>query len=78
MDIAEFISNFADEFDDTSAESFSPETEYRKLKEWDSLMALSIIAMVDELLEIRITGSELRNCNTIKELFDTIKLKQNG
>ena len=48
MEINEFIDNLAAQFDDTSADQLKPETEFRKLDEWSSLIALSIIAMADE------------------------------
>ena len=44
----EFIQNFANQFDETDASEFQATTEFRQLDEWSSLMALSIIAMVDE------------------------------
>ena len=72
MDIQEFIDNFAAEFDETPAEAFSPETEYKTLDEWNSLTALSIIAMVDDNYSKTITGANLREHTTIQELFDYV------
>ena len=48
MDLKEFIENFAAEFDETPEVAFAPETDYKSLDEWNSLTALSIIAMVDD------------------------------
>ena len=45
MEIKEFIQNFADQFDDTDASVFTPETKFKELEEWSSLTALSVIAM---------------------------------
>lgn len=72
MDIKEFIDNFAAEFDETPAESFAPETEYKTLDEWDSLTALSIIAMIGEIYNKEINGANLRSCKTIKDLFNFV------
>ena len=69
MTIEEFIDAFADQFDDTPRERFTAETVFKDLGEWDSLNALSVIAMVDEEMEKRITGADIRSCNTIQELF---------
>ena len=73
MNLNEFIAAFAAEFDETPKDVFTPSTVFKDLDEWDSLSSLSIIAMVDEELEKRITGSELRSCNTIEDLFNEIK-----
>ena len=55
---------------------FTKETEFKKLEEWSSLMALSVIAMVDEEYGITIQGEDIRNANTIADLFDNVKAKQ--
>ncbi|MDD2594415.1 MAG: acyl carrier protein [Bacteroidales bacterium] len=70
MTLNEFVTAFAEEFDETPIELFTPTTEFKNLDEWGSLTALSIIAMVDEQLEKRITGADLRNSNTIEDLFN--------
>lgn len=75
MTLENFIEKFAAEFDETPKEMFSPETEYKNLEEWSSLTALSIISMVDEEMEKRITGADIRNCRTIKELFNLAESK---
>lgn len=72
MDIQDFIENFAAEFDETPAEVFAPETEYKTLEEWNSLTALSIIAMVDDNYNKTITGANLRACNTIEDLYNFV------
>jgi len=69
MNINEFVEKVAEQFDDTPIEVFSPETVFKDLEEWSSLTALSIIAMVDEELEKRITGADIRNSNTIEDLY---------
>lgn len=75
MELNEFVKVFAEQFDDTSVEKFKPETRFRELDEWDSLTALSIIAMVDEELEKQITGSDIRSISTIEELFKLVQSK---
>lgn len=72
MNLNEFIAAFAAEFDETPKNMFASDTVYKELEEWDSLASLSIIAMVDEALGKRITGSELRSCSTIEELYNQI------
>lgn len=72
MDLKEFIANFAAEFDETPEEAFAPATEFKTLDEWNSLTALSIIAMVDDNYNKTITGANLRACNTIEDLFNFV------
>ena len=72
MDLQKFIIDFSNEFGETSKSSFTPSTRFKELEEWDSILALSIISMIDENYDIRISGNELRNCNTIQDLFETI------
>ena len=48
MTLDEFVKAFAAEFDDTPEESFKADTNYKELDEWGSLVALSIISMVDD------------------------------
>lgn len=75
MEIKEFISNFADQFDDTEPSVFSSDTKFRELDEWSSLAALSIIAMVDEEYDVQLKGDEMRKAETIADLFEIVKSK---
>lgn len=73
MELQEFVEKFAEQFDETDAKEFKPETEFKKLDEWSSLIALSVIAMVDEECDVTLKGDDIRNSVTIKDLFDVVK-----
>lgn len=75
MELKDFIENFAAQFDDTDASGFKAETVFKELDEWSSLIALSVIAMVDEEYDITIKGDDIRNSNTIEDLFNAVKAK---
>lgn len=75
MELKEFIENFADQFDDTDISELKPETEFKELEEWSSLIALSVIAMVDEEYDVTIKGDDIRNSKTIDDLFTVVKAK---
>lgn len=75
MEIKEFIENFAAQFDETDASDIKAETEFRELDEWSSLIALSVIAMVDEEYDITIKGDDIRNSKTVEDLFNVVKSK---
>ena len=72
MIIGEFIQSFAEQFEETEASEFSPETVFRDNDEWSSLLALSIMAMVDEEYDVQLSANEMRQANTIQELFDIV------
>lgn len=76
MEIKEFIEHFAEQFDDTAAEVFTPETVFKDLDEWTSLMALSIISMVDEEYDVTIGGADIRNAKTIEDLYKIVASKK--
>ena len=75
MELKDFIENFANQFDDTDASEFKAETVFKEMDEWSSLIALSVIAMVDEEYDITIKGDDIRNSNTIEDLFNAVKAK---
>ena len=75
MEMKEFIENFANQFDDTDANEIKAETVFKELDEWSSLIALSVIAMVDEEYDITIKGDDIRNSNTVEDLFNAVKAK---
>lgn len=73
MEIKKFISNFAAQFDETDENVFQTDTQFKQLEEWSSLIALSVIAMVDEEYNIALKGDDIRNSQTIEDLFNAIK-----
>ncbi len=75
MELKEFIENFAAQFDDTDASVFKADTEFKSLDEWSSLLALSIIAMVDEEYDVTIKGDDVKNAETIEDLFEIVSEK---
>lgn len=76
MDMSTFICHFKGLFENTDPALIQPHTEFRKLPEWDSLIALSIIAMIDEQYGITLTGDEMRSVHTVQQLFDLVKAKK--
>lgn len=75
MELNDFVEKFAGQFDDTDSSDITSTTEFKKLEEWSSLLALSIIAMVDEEYDVSLKGDEIRNAITVEDLFNTIKAK---
>lgn len=75
MEIKEFIENFADQFDETDINVLTPDTVFHELGEYSSLIALSIIAMIDEEYNVTLNGNEMGAAVTIRDLFNTIQKK---
>ena len=75
MELNDFIEKFAEQFDETDASEFKADTEFKGLDEWSSLMALSIIAMVDDEYDITLKGDDIRAAETIEDLFNIVKSK---
>ena len=75
MELKDFIENFAAQFDDTDASEIKADTVFKELDEWSSLIALSVIAMVDEEYDVTLQGDDMRAANTIEELYQIVKGK---
>ena len=75
MELNDFIENFAEQFDDTDSSEIKAGTKYKELEEWSSLIALSVIAMVDEEYGINVKGDEFKTAATVEDLFNAIKAK---
>ena len=75
MEINTFLRNFADILDDTDAALITQETVFRDLDEWNSLTALSLIAMADEEYDVKLTGDEIKSSNSLNDIFEIIKNK---
>jgi acyl carrier protein len=73
MELQEFTGKFAEQFDNTDASEFKADTEFKALDEWSSMFALSIIAMIDDEYGITIKGNDIRNAETIEDLFNIVK-----
>ena len=75
MELKDFIQNVADQFDETDASEFKAETAFHDLDEYSSLIALSIIAMVDEEYDVTLKGDDMKAAVTIEDLYNTVKSK---
>lgn len=75
MDKDQFLQAFAEQFDETDLSVFTPSTKFKELDEWSSMVALMIIAMVDENYNKKITGADLREAVTIEDLFNRVNAK---
>ena len=75
MELNDFLSHFREQFDDTDPNEIEASTVYKDLDEWSSLIAFSVIAMVKVEYGKTVTGAEIRHCNTVEDLFNTVATK---
>lgn len=73
MGIDDFINHFMMLLEDTDSIIFNAETEFHELDEWSSFLGLSVIAMVDDIYEVRLNGDDIRKSITINDLYLLIK-----
>ena len=71
----EFVELFAEQFDETDASEIQASTVFHDLEEYSSLIALSIIAMVDEAFDVALKGDDMRSAVTVEDLFNIVKSK---
>jgi acyl carrier protein len=72
MEIEKFIENLAAQFNTIDTSDLQADTEFKALEEWSSLTALSIIAMIDDEYGVAVKGSDIRNAETIEDLFKIV------
>ena len=72
MNLEQFIENFSDLFDETESDTIEATTQFKNLEEWSSLLALSVIAMVDEEYDVEFRGDDIRNSTTVEDLYNVV------
>ena len=72
MDLDQFVIDFADCFDDTDTELFTPTLVFKELEEWSSLQGLGIIAMCKKKYGIRISGAEIQDADTVQDVYEIV------
>lgn len=77
MELQDFVLKFAEQFEETDNSTFTADTEFKNLDEWSSLMALSIIAMIDEEYEVGIKGEDIRSSSTVNDIFEIVNSRRN-
>jgi acyl carrier protein len=72
MNITTFIQFFAEQFDETESSELNKDTQFKDVEEWSSLTALSVIAMVEDELDVILRGDDILSSDTIEDLFNLI------
>jgi len=77
MTQGEFLEMFASQFEETDPSTIQLDSNFRELEEWSSMMALIIIAMVDEEYGVTLTGDDIRSSTTAEDIYKIVSAKSN-
>ncbi|GAB4205876.1 MAG: hypothetical protein Fur0023_15170 [Bacteroidia bacterium] len=77
MNIEEFTQLLEKEFEDIPPGTLTPQTNYRDIPNWSSMHALIIIAFADANFGVELTANDLKNTQTIGDLYAVIQSKLN-
>ena len=72
MNKEKFLQDFANLFDETDSSEITGQTRFVDLKEWSSLLALTVIAMCDEEYDVKIKVDDIRNAVTVEDLYNIV------
>ena len=67
MNLQEFISKFASQFEDE---------DYHELDSWSSLTGLSVVAMIIQEYGVELDSQDVRKADTIEDLFNLVNERQ--
>jgi acyl carrier protein len=70
--IEEFVKNIEAAIEEIEPGSLAPETSFKELQHWSSMQALILMAMFETEYNVSVTGNQLRNCNTVQDLFNLL------
>ena len=68
-----FVNCFFELLDDTDKSLITSDTVFKELEEWTSILALSLIAMVDEVYDVTLDTDDIRDANTLEDLYRAIQ-----
>ncbi len=68
-----FLLLVGDLFDDTPNHLITMDSRFKEFNDWDSLVALSLIALFDSEFNIKISGEKIREIFTMRELYNLIQ-----
>lgn len=77
IEINDFIANFSNQFVNTEPSLFTPETNFWELDEWSSIVALSVVAMIDEEYNVTLNAKDVKGAKTVGDLFVIVQGKLN-
>lgn len=77
MNETEFINNVWEQLEDTPKETLTLSTRFEDIEEWCSLVGLSIMAMIQDYYNVKLTYNDLKSIHTIGDLYKFVSNKRN-
>ena len=78
MTIDEFLEKVETELDDMEPKpgKLQPSNKIREIVGWSSMHALILIALIDTEYNVIVSGEDLRNCDTLEDIFNLIQSRK--
>ena len=67
-----FLERFQTIFDETSPNEIGFDTKFKELEEWGSLMILSLIVLIDDEYNYKITPTEIEKAIIVEDLYNLL------
>ena len=65
----DFLADFREQFDDPDAVELRFDTVFHDLDDWSSLVAFSVLSMINGKYGAALSGERMRACKTVEELY---------
>jgi len=75
MKIDKFISDVASSIEDVEPGMLDADTEYKRLKSWDSLAVLTVTDTIEMEYGVLLRKSDLDAAVTLSDLFECVRVK---
>ena len=76
MTAAAFIASIESELREADDRTFAPDAILRQLPNWSSMLALLLIARIDEVYGVQISASDFSRMTTINDLHQWVQSHQ--
>lgn len=73
MELNDFVTKFANLFEETDPSTITADTVYSEIEEWDSVMVLLLVSMIDEEYGVIVDVTEMSEAETVNDLFEYVK-----
>jgi acyl carrier protein len=67
-----FLERFQSIFDETNPNEIVLDTKFKELEEWGSLMILSLIVLIDDEYNYKITPTEIEIAIIVEDLYNLL------
>ena len=77
MDLLQFTRHFESAIESVTPGSLQPVSEFRhEIAGWDSLAALSVLAMIDAEYEVTVKANDFIACETIADVYKLVEAQK--